>query len=147
MTLIFWNKTGQKLNNLHLRVIVLQINDIVLSHKNIHCSTSEIKNNVMLHETNRYPSPIPWCWCPPNPDMNEWNNLEAIVFSTNKRYLTCSGKCCWTCSSYCCWFDFSNIFPQTGQSSTWSHCYCAIQEQRGLLWTWVHCWGSCVSCF
>jgi len=34
----------------------------------------------------------------------------------------CSGKCCWTCSSYCCWFVFSNIFPQTGQSSTWARC-------------------------
>ena len=33
--------------------------------------------------------------------------------------LTPPPKCCCTWSSYCCCFSFSNIFPHTGQSSTW----------------------------
>ena len=41
--------------------------------KNIDCSTLELEYIVMLHQTNQCPSPIPWCWCPLNPDINEWN--------------------------------------------------------------------------
>ena len=46
--------------------------------KNIDSPTFEIEYIAMLHETNQCPSPIPWCWCPPNPDGNEWKCIFCI---------------------------------------------------------------------